>query len=181
MTALLAWLASAGDRISDWTGRAVAVLTGLMVLVTFAVVLLRYGFNLGWISMQESIVYLYATNFMIGAAYTLRRDGHVRVDIFYQRLGIRARARVDLLGTLLLLLPMCGFILWSSWTYVGESWAVLESSQEAGGLPWVYLLKTLLLVMPLLLIIQGVAMVARALLILLGHPPAAPRDGVKEI
>lgn len=181
MTGLLTRLAAIGERISDGTGHAVAVLTGLMVGVTFLVVLLRYGFNLGWISLQESITYLFATNFMIGAAYTLRRDGHVRVDIIYQRLGPRGRAWVDLLGTLLLLLPVCGFILWSSWAYVGESWAVLESSGEAGGLPLVYVLKTLLIVMPVLLIIQGVSMLARALLVLRNHAPAGPRDGVREI
>ncbi|HID49104.1 MAG TPA: TRAP transporter small permease subunit [Chromatiales bacterium] len=152
-----------------------------MVGVTFLVVVLRYGFNLGWISLQESITYLFATNFMIGAAYTLRRDAHVRVDILYQRLGPRGRAWVDLLGTLFLLLPVCGFILWSSWSYVGESWAVREASGEAGGLPWVYALKTLLVIMPGLLILQGVTMLARALLVLLNQTPAGPRSGVREI
>ncbi|MCG6887316.1 MAG: TRAP transporter small permease subunit [Proteobacteria bacterium] len=181
MMGLLTRLAATGNRISEQAGRAVAVLTGLMVLVTFTVVVLRYGFNLGWISMQESIVYLYATNFMLGMAYTLQRDGHVRVDIIYQKFGPRGRAWVNLLGTMFLLLPMCGFILWTSWDYVAESWAVLETSSEAGGLPWVYLLKSLLLVMPALLLVQGLAMLAESLLTLLGQATKGPHDGVKEI
>lgn len=181
MLTLLVRLLAAGSRVSDWTGRAVAGLTVMMVLVTFAVVVLRYGFNLGWISMQESVVYLYAANFMTGMAYTLQRDGHVRVDIFYQKLGPRGRAWVDLLGTLFLLLPMCSFILWTSWDYVAESWAVLETSSEAGGLPWVYLLKSLLLLMPVLLIIQGLAMLASCTLTLFGRSVPGPHDGMKEI
>ncbi|NIR25762.1 MAG: TRAP transporter small permease subunit, partial [Gammaproteobacteria bacterium] len=113
-----------------------------MVLVTFAVVLLRYLFNTGWIAMQESITYMHALVFMLGAAYTLRHDGHVRVDIFYQKFSPRTRAWVDLLGTLLLLLPVTLFIAWVSWEYVSTAWALKEGSRETGGLPGVYLLKT---------------------------------------
>lgn len=181
MAEWLSRLARFGNLVSEWSGRAVAILTGLMVIVTFAVVVLRYGFDLGWISMQESIVYLHAMNFMIGAAYTLKHDAHVRVDIFYQKFGLRGRAWVDLLGSLLLLLPMCGFILWSSWDYVSDAWSVKEASGEAGGLPWLYLLKSLLLIMPGLLIIQGMALALESLLTLMGRPEALEHNGVREI
>ena len=167
--------------VNEWIGRGVAWLTLLMVIITFSVVILRYGFDMGSIAMQESIIYLHAFNFMLGAAYTLKHDAHVRVDIFYQKMGPQARAWVDLLGTLLLLLPVCGFIFWSSWDYVADAWAVRESSGDAGGLPLVYLLKTILLLMPSLLILQGVVIILTSILILQGKPTAGEHNGVREI
>ncbi len=161
------------DGISEWTGRVIAWLTLGMVLVTFLIVVLRYAFNLGWIAMQESVLYMHATVFMLGAAYTLRHDQHVRVDIFYRRMGLRGRALVDLAGTLLLLIPVCLFILDSSLDYVREAWAIREASPEAGGLPWVYLLKTLIPLMAALLLLQGVSMALRALLRLVGRDATA--------
>ena len=167
--------------VNEWIGRGVAWLTLLMVIITFSVVVLRYGFNLGSIAMQESIIYLHALNFMLGAAFTLKHDAHVRVDIFYQKMGPRGRAWVDLLGTLLLLMPVCGFIFWSSWDYVAAAWAVREASGEAGGLPFVYLLKSILLLMPGLLILQGIVIILKSLLILGGNTPPQEHDGVQEI
>ncbi len=167
--------------INEWIGRAIAWLTLLMVMVTFAVVVLRYGFDLGSIAMQESVVYLHALNFMLGAAYTLKHDAHVRVDIFYQQMGPRSRAVVDLFGTLLLLLPVCGFIFWTSWGYVAAAWAVQESSGEAGGLPFVYLLKSILLLMPSLLMLQGAVIIMNAILILRGEPGLIEHDKVREL
>ncbi len=160
------------EAIADATGRLVAWFTLLMVLVTFAVVVLRYAFNTGWIAMQESITYLHALVFMLGAAYTLRHGGHVRVDIFYQKLSEKGRAWVNLLGTALLLYPLMIFILWISWDYVSESWTVLEGSREAGGLPGVFLLKTLLLLMPVAMMLQGLALMLRSLDLIRGK-----RDG----
>jgi TRAP-type mannitol/chloroaromatic compound transport system permease small subunit len=150
------------DRLSETIGRFVSWLTLLMVLITFAVVVLRYVFDMGWIALQESVVFLHGTVFMLGAAYALQRDGHVRVDIFYRRRSERGRALTDLLGTLLLLLPTCGFILWVGWDYVADAWAVREGSREAGGLPGVFLYKTLILLMPALLLVQGLSTVLGA-------------------
>jgi TRAP-type mannitol/chloroaromatic compound transport system permease small subunit len=148
-----------------------------MVLVTFLVVILRYAFDYGSIAMQESVTYMHAVLFMLGAAYTLQQDGHVRVDIFYQGFSRRGRAWVDLLGTLLLLLPVCLFVLASSWGYVTESWAVKEGSREAGGIPAVYLLKTLLVAMPLLVLMQGLVVLIRSGLFLSGVDSALqPRE-----
>jgi len=144
-------------------GHVISWLTLLMVLIIFSVVVLRYFFNTGWIAMQESAIYLHAINFMLGSAFTLARDGHVRVDIFYQKFSPRGRAWVDLLGTLLLLLPFCVFIFWTSLDYVANAWQIHEASPEAGGLPWLYLLKSLLLLMPLLLLIQGFVWVLTSL------------------
>jgi len=154
---------------AEYLGRMVAWATLLMVVITFVVVLLRYLFDTGWIAMQESVTYLHATVFMLGAAYTLKHGGHVRVDIFYQRFGMRGKAWVNLLGTLFLLLPLTLFIFTVSWDYVAESWKVLEGSREAGGLPGVFLLKTLILVLPATLLLQGLALFLKSLLVLRGR------------
>jgi TRAP-type mannitol/chloroaromatic compound transport system permease small subunit len=169
------------DALNERVGRLTAWGTLAMVVVTFAIVVLRYLFNLGWIAMQESVTYLHAMIFMLGAAYTLKHDGHVRVDIFYQKASARGRAWVDLLGTLLFLLPFCLFLFWVSWEYVAASWALHEGSRDSGGLPWLYLLKTLIPVMSLLLILQGVVMLLRNLLAVLAVESAggehdAPRE-----
>lgn len=156
------------DQLNEWTGRLTAWLTLGMVAVTFTVVVMRYLFDLGSIALQESITFMHATVFMLGAAYTLRHEGHVRVDIFYSRFGARGRAWVDLMGVLFLLLPVTLFITWISWQYVASSWSLLEGSGEAGGLPGVFLLKSLIPLMAILLLLQGVAMGLRALCVLRG-------------
>lgn len=136
-------------------GRSVAWLTVIMVLLTFTIVVLRYGFNLGWIWLQESLTYLHVMVFSIAAAWTLQQDGHVRVDIFYAGMTAKNRARVDLLGSLVFLVPFCIFVLIIAWPYVSNSWKLLESSREAGGLPMVFLLKSLMMVMTVLLLGQA--------------------------
>ncbi len=155
------------DGIAERVGNAAAWLALGLVMMTFAVVMLRYLFQLGWIAMQESILYLHAALFLLGAAYTLKRDGHVRVDIFYRGFTAKRKALIDLLGSLLLLLPVCSFLLWVSWDYVTTAWSIYEGSQEAGGLPYVYLLKTLIPVAVMLLILQGISQALSSLSILL--------------
>lgn len=172
----LSRLAVTIELCSEWTGRGIAWLTLIMVVSQFAIVILRYLFNTGWIAMQESILYMHAFVFLLGAAYTLRHDGHVRVDIFYQRLSPRGKAWVDLLGSLLLLMPVCGYIFWVSWEYVAVSWRLLEGSREAGGLPGVFLLKTSILLMASLLALQGLAVMLKNLLVLTGTDQADPSD-----
>lgn len=166
LTRLATWI----DSLSKAVGHGIAWLTLLMVLTQFAVVVLRYAFNTGWIALQESILFMHALVFLLGAAYTLQQDGHVRVDIFYQRLSKRGQAWVDVLGCLLLLLPVATFIFWVSWEYVAASWRLLEGSREAGGLPGVFLLKSSMLAMAGLLWMQGIAMLARNTCTLLVHP-----------
>ena len=150
------------DSFIEWTGRAVSWLTLVMVLLTFLIVLLRYVFNIGWIAMQESINYMHALIFLIGAAYTMQHNAHVRVDIFYQKLGLIGQAWIDLLGHIFILIPVMIFIFWVSWDYVMASWSVFEGSREAGGLAGVYLLKTGLLIMPVLLILQSFSLALQA-------------------
>lgn len=150
-------------RVSEWTGRSIAWLLLPMVGVTFLVVILRYVFDLGWIWMQESVIWIHAAVFMLAAAYTLKRDEHVRVDIFYRKLDERRRAWIDVAGTLLLLLPMMAFLLVVSLDYVDVSWRISEGSREAGGLPYPFvpLLKTLIPVTAGLVMLEGIANLLR--------------------
>ena len=119
------------DSITETLGKIISWLTLLMVLLTLAIVVLRYGFNLGWISMQESVLYFHGMVFMLGAGYTLKHDGHVRVDIFYQKFSLKQKAWVNLLGGLCLLLPICIFIFFISLNYVLASWQIMEGSSQA--------------------------------------------------
>ncbi|WP_246840589.1 TRAP transporter small permease subunit [Lacimicrobium sp. SS2-24] len=144
--------------------RLVSWLTLLMVLLVFAIVVLRYGFNLGWIAMQESALYLHAMVFLLGAAHTLKADEHVRVDIFYRKASAATQARIDIGGTLFLLVPVNLYILIVGWEYAAKSWALLEGSGEAGGLPLVFVLKTLIPLFALTMLLQGVAHIISCLL-----------------
>ncbi len=150
------------DALNQWTGRAIAWAMLAMVLVQFLVVILRYVFSVGFISMQESILYLHGIVFLIGSGFTLLHDGHVRVDIFYREAGPRYRALVDLLGSMFLLLPFCAVIFWLSYGYIMNSWLVLEGSPEASGLPLVFLLKSVIWIFAILLGLQGIALGLRA-------------------
>jgi TRAP-type mannitol/chloroaromatic compound transport system permease small subunit len=146
---------SLAARLISWLGRTVSWLTLLMTLATFAIVLLRYGFNLGWIWMQESVTYLHATVFMVAAAWTLQTDDHVRVDIFYRERSPRYRLWLNFAGTLLFLVPFSIFLVIIGWDYVASAWKVKEASSEPGGLPLVWLLKSLVLILPLMLLMQA--------------------------
>ena len=151
------------DSLNESLGRWISWLALAMVLVMGLIVVLRYAFQVGSIALQESIIYLNALIFTFGAAYTLKQQGHVRVDVFYNRLSSRARGLIDLLGTGIFLTLTAGFIIWASWDYVAVSWRIREGSAESSGLPYVYLLKASLLVLPLLLIIQGIAEAIKSL------------------
>lgn len=164
MSEKLRALADLCQRLCERTGQWAAWLALLMVLATFVVVVLRYFFSLGYIWLQEVAVYLHALVFLFGAAYTLACDEHVRVDIFYRRMSEAWRRRVDLLGTLVFLLPTVAVIGWTTWDYVVSAWVNRESSPQTGGLPYPFvpLLKTAILVAMLLLAIQALAWLLRA-------------------
>jgi len=150
------------DAFTDKVGRTISWLALAMVLVMALIVLLRYVFQIGSIALQESVMYLNALIFAFGSAYTLKEQGHVRVDVFYNRLSERGQALVDLFGGVCFLFLTTGFILWSSWDYVAVSWRVRESSAESSGLEFVYLLKTTILVLAVLLMVQGIAELLKA-------------------
>ena len=153
------------DRISDITGKAVAWLTLVMVAVTAIVVIMRYVFDAGMIWLQESVIWMHAAVFMVGAAYTLLDEEHVRVDIFYRSMSEKRRAIVDLIGVILFLLPFCGYLAWAAYDFAAVSWSMGETSREPGGLPYpaIPLMKSLVIVMPVVVALQGVSMMMRSI------------------
>ena len=153
------------DRCSAALGKTAAWLTLFMVVITFVVVVLRYVFDVGYIWVQESIIWMHAVVFMLGAAYTLQEEEHVRVDVFYRSMSARRRAWVDLLGVLLFLLPLCLFLAWNSVDFVLQSWRIGEGSREPGGLPFPFfpMLKTVILLMPVTVALQGLSLLLRSL------------------
>jgi TRAP-type mannitol/chloroaromatic compound transport system permease small subunit len=164
-------LARVIDAVNARFGQACAWLTLFLVIGTAIVVVLRYGFGIGATALQEAVLYAHALVFMGAAAWVLQRNGHVRVDIFYQRFTPRYQALVELLGTLLFLLPVCLFLGWASWDYVANSWATLEASSESGGLKFVYLQKTIILVLVVCLVLQGVSEIIKAAYAMAGRLP----------
>ena len=163
------------DTLNEAIGRSVAWLVLAMMIVTGVVVVLRYGFSIGSIALQESVMYLHGIVFMLGIPYALKHDAHVRVDVLYARATPRRRDLVDLAGHLLFLLPIAGFITWVSWEYTARAWRIREGSAEVGGIEAVFLLKTLIPVLGVLLFAQGLAEIARIALRLAGKlPPATP-------
>ena len=143
------------DQITDQTGRVCSWCSLIMVVVMVLVVILRYGFQFGSIALQESVMYLNCVIFTFGVAFTLKEGGHVRVDVIYSKLSSKKKALIDLCGTLIFLTLTAGFILWTSWEYVSVSWRIREASAESSGLPYVYILKTSILAIPIMLLMQG--------------------------
>jgi len=150
-------------------GHCVSWAALILVLTTCLIVIMRYLFNIGSVALQESLLYMHSLIFLMGAAWTLQKDGHVRVDIFYRPLSAKGKAWINALGTLLLLIPTCIFLFWISWQYVASSWSYFEGSRESGGIDGVFLLKGLLLVMPVLMILQGLANLLYSLLVISGR------------
>jgi TRAP-type mannitol/chloroaromatic compound transport system permease small subunit len=149
------------DSFTERLGRLLAWLIPIMMLATATVVIMRYGFGQGMTALQESVSYLHGSVFLLGAAYTLKHGGHVRVDIFYQGYSVRAKAWIDSIGCIVFLLPLCGLILITSWEFAANAWVIRETSVEPGGLPFVYVLKALLPLMAANLALQGLAELLR--------------------
>ena len=148
------------DRISSATGRAASWLTLLMVVGTFVIVVLRYALDAGFVWLQEAVTWMHAMVFMLGAAYTLKREEHVRVDIFYREMSRQKQALVNLFGVGLFVVPICLFFVLESYEYVRISWIIREVSRDSGGLPYPFIpiLKSLLIVMPIAVLLQSVSL-----------------------
>lgn len=164
----MAHIADILDGFNKLLGKTLAWLVIGMVLVQFAVVLMRYVFGVGSLWAQESIIYMHGTLFMLAAAYTLAMDGHVRVDIFYRTAAPKAKAWVNLFGSVVLLIPVSVMIVVASWTYVGNSWRIQEGSMEASGIQGVYLLKTAIPLFGALMTLQGLVIIIRSVMAIRG-------------
>ena len=150
------------DRLTAAIGRAAAWLVLVVVLLQFGLVVARYLFGIGSVWLTETVIYAHAAVFLLAAAWTLQLGGHVRVDVFYADASARTKALIDLAGSVLLLLPFALVLFLLSVPYAARSWAILEHSQEASGLPLVFVLKTLIPLFALLMALQGIAQAIRA-------------------
>jgi len=156
------------DRLTAAIGRTAAWLVLAVVLLQFALVVARYLFGLGSVWLTETVIYAHAGVFMLAAAWTLRLGGHVRVDILYANASARTKALVDLVGAVLLLLPFMLVLFALSVPYAARSWAIFEHSQEASGLPLVFVLKTLIPLFASLMALQAISQAIRTIIALAG-------------
>ena len=157
------------DAINEKIGRAVSWFTLILVVVTIYDVLMRYLFKSGTIWIQEAEWHLFAANFMLAGAWTLKHGGHVRVDVLYNRFPTKIRAWIDILGGIFFLLPFSFLVIWASYPFVRDSWAIWEGSNDPGGLPARYILKTVIPVTFFLIALQGVAEIIKSCRILRGR------------
>ncbi|MDE1461676.1 TRAP transporter small permease subunit [Spartinivicinus poritis] len=167
------------DRITEAIGNFTAWFNLLLMAIVFVVVVLRYGFGFGSIAFQESAIYVHSFIFLVACGYTLKHNGHVRVDIFYCHFKPKTQALVNCFGSLFLLIPVVLFIGWMSWTFVTESWRIYEGSSQAGGLPGVFILKSFILALVATLLLQGIGEFLRAILII-KNQETPPNESVNE-
>lgn len=165
----LAVFVRAVERLNELTGRWVSWLALATVLVCATVVVLRYAFGIGFIWMQELYVWSHATVFMVGAGYTFLKDQHVRVDIYYVNMSARGKAWVELIGGTVFLLPWLAILFVLAIPYVSASWGLFEASSQTGGMPGLFILKTMILIFCVLVGLQGLAGMARAVMVLSGR------------
>jgi len=154
-------LANAIDRLNRTVALVVRWLALIMVLVQFCIVIGRYVFGYNSIAAQESVLYMHATLFMLGAGFTLLVDKHVRVDVLFARLGDRAKRRIDIFGHLFLLIPSMTALLYWSWPSVRNSWKILEGPISVGGIEAVFLLKSLIPAFCILVLLQSLSLLVR--------------------
>jgi len=158
------------DTLNEYIGRAVSWLTTLLVVVVCFDVFTRYVLRSSSVAVQELEWHIFAVIFLVGAAYTLKREGHVRVDVFYTLMSPRGKALIDLFGGLFFLIPFSILIIWSSQGFIDMSWSVMETSPDPGGLPFRYLLKAMIPFGFVLVLLQGIALTLRAFFTLINRP-----------
>jgi TRAP-type mannitol/chloroaromatic compound transport system permease small subunit len=165
------------DALNTWVGRVVAWATALVVAVVFIDVVMRYAFKISFVFTQELEWHLFAFIFLMGAGYTLLQDGHVRVDIFYQRCSPKTQAWINLLGVIFFLIPGCYMVIATSIPFVYNAWAVMEGSPDPGGIPYRFLLKGCIPVGFILILLQGLSLGGKSLLTILGQEIETEGDG----
>ncbi len=158
------------DAINRWVGNFVAWTTFLVVIVVFVDVVMRYAFKTSFVFTQELEWHLFAFIFLMGAGYTLLKDGHVRVDIVYQRLGPKARAWINLIGVIFFLLPGSFMIIETSSKFVYTAWSIMEGSPDPGGIPYRFIIKACIPAGFVLVVLQGISLGIKSVFTILGHP-----------
>jgi TRAP-type mannitol/chloroaromatic compound transport system permease small subunit len=173
LKSLSSWI----DRLNQWVGNFVAWTTGIVVAVVFTDVVMRYVFNTSFVFTQELEWHLFAFIFLMGAGNTLLKDGHVRVDIFYQRLQPKSQAWINLLGVIFFLIPGCYMVIATSLPFVQASYAIMEGSPDPGGIPYRWVLKACIPAGFILLLLQGISLGIKSLLTIMGVHPAEQPEG----
>lgn len=161
-------ISKAIDTLNEWVGRGVSWVTLGLVLVVFVDVIMRYLFNTSFVFTQELEWHLFAFIFLIGAGYTLLHDGHVRVDIIYQRLGFKGMAWVNLIGVFIFLVPGCIMVMTTSFKFAYNAFSIMEGSPDPGGIPFRFVLKGCITLGFGLLLLQGISLAIHSLLQILG-------------
>ncbi|SEM73763.1 TRAP-type mannitol/chloroaromatic compound transport system, small permease component [Loktanella fryxellensis] len=170
----LSVVAGAISRLNWLVGQIFSWLALGIVLVCFSVVVLRYVFATSFVWLQDLYIWLNGAMFTAVAAFALLRDDHVRVDIFYRPATMRTRAIVDLIGTILFLLPFCWIVYIYSMPFVLRAWSYFEASSNVGGMPGLFILKSFIIAMVVLIALQGIAMICRSILVLAGRTDLVP-------
>ena len=175
-------IARAIDSLIAVIGQAVAWLVVVMLLTDVAVVTLRYGFDIVYTWLQELMTYLHAAVFLVGAVHIIQADGHVRVNILYNRMSPRARAWIDIVTMVAVVMPVAVLLHWTSHDYVMNSWAMLEGSPHSGGLDAIYILKSYIWVFADLLLLAALARALHRVAELRGtdEPPAGEDPAAQE-
>ena len=158
------------NSVNQKLGEIMAWLVALMTVLTVGIIALRVLWQAGSIALQESVIYMHCGLFLLTMAYTAGRDAHVRVDVCYRGFSRTQQAWINALGGIVFLLPFAAFVCWSSWHFVVRSWAIQETSANPGGLPFLYLLKTLIPLSGFLLVLQAFAQVLQDLTRLMAEP-----------
>lgn len=170
---MLIKLENAINTFSTWLGRFAAMLLILLLINVFYDVIMRYLFNDVSIGMQELEWHLYAAIFMFGISYAMRVDGHVRVDIFYERWSATRRAWINIFGTVIFLLPFCALVAYYGVNFSYEAFLLNEQSGDPGGLPYRFIIKGVIPLAFMCMIISGLGMLLHNINILRGHHQAA--------
>src|SRR5690554_1309659 len=171
---IIAGIAALICRINWIVGQVFSWLSLGVVLICFTVVTQRYVFAVSYVWMQDLYIWLSGAMFTAVAGFTLMRDDHVRVDIFYRPARMRTRALIDLIGALVFLLPFTAVVYAYSMPFVKRAWSYTEASANVGGMPGLFILKTFIIVFAVLLALQAIAMICRSVLVLGGRRDLVP-------
>lgn len=158
------------DGLNNWVGQCASWLSSILVIVVCYDVFTRYFLRKSSIAVQELEWHIFAVLFLVAGAYTLKVDSHVRVDVFYTLLSERGKAWINLLGSLIFLIPFAILIIWTSKGFISMSWMIQETSPDPGGLPYRYLLKAMIPFGFSLILLQGIALALRSFCTVIGHP-----------
>ncbi|MDA9034957.1 TRAP transporter small permease subunit, partial [Hyphomicrobiales bacterium] len=150
------------DKINEFVGKNISWFIILMVIVQLAIVMSRYIYGIGFLKLQELLIYLHGSLFTLAAGYTLLKDEHVRVDLIYREASQKYKSLINIFGSLVFLIPFCLLTFSTSLPYVRRSWKILEGSPETSGLNAVFILKTVLIIFPILLLLQSFSIIIRS-------------------